>query len=174
MTWSQTTVTGPTDFDQVLPQPKAKQDFYRDIAVLAYPLHHGTHRIRIRFKPYRSKGSFKEAGFSTPETKSLLFDVPAVAGEQDTESAKVQNISAKMDASGRLRWAVPAGDWEILRFGYTSSGSKVSTSSGEWQGLVIDYLDHTALEWYWKEVIDPILAEVRPYLGQDARICRHG
>ena len=166
VTWSQTTVTGPSQFDQALPQPKAKQDFYRDIAVLAYPLRHGTAPNPRPIQALPVKASFKEAGFSTPDTKPLLFDLPAVAGEQDTQSAKVQTISAKMDAAGRLRWSVPAGDWEILRFGYTSSGSKVSTSSGAWQGLVIDYIDHTVLEWYWKEVIDPILADVRPYLGK--------
>jgi hypothetical protein len=166
VTWAQTTMTGPSQFDQVLPQPIAKQNFYRDIAVLAYPLRHGTAPNPRPIQALPVKGSFKEAGFSTPDTKPLLFDLPAVAGEQDTESGKVQNISAKMDASGHLRWSVPAGDWEILRFGYTSSGSKVSTSSGAWQGLVIDYIDHPALEWYWKEVIDPILADVRPYLGK--------
>jgi hypothetical protein len=165
VTWSQTTVTGPSEFDQVLAQPKAKQDFYRDIAVLAYPLRHGKAPNSRPMQALPVKGSFKEAGFSAPDTKPLLFDLPAQPGEQDTESAKVQTISAKMDATGRMRWSVPAGDWEILRFGYTSSGSKVSTSSGDWQGLVIDYIDHTALEWYWKEIIDPILADVRPYLG---------
>ena len=33
--WTETNVTGPVHFDAVLPQPKAVQDFYRDIAVFA-------------------------------------------------------------------------------------------------------------------------------------------
>ena len=34
--FSETKVTGPLKFSAVLPQPKAKMDFYRDIAVLAF------------------------------------------------------------------------------------------------------------------------------------------
>jgi hypothetical protein len=166
VTFAQTTVTGPAQFDQVLAQPKSRQDYYRDIAVLAYPLRHGKAPNPKPIQALPVKGSFKEAGFSTPVTTPLLFDLPATLGEQDTDISQVQNISAKMDPAGRLRWSVPAGDWEILRFGYTSSGSKVSTSSGAWQGLVIDYIDHSVLEWYWKDVIDPILADVRPHLGK--------
>src|SRR5579875_1591849 len=41
LTWSRTEVkTG--GFDGVLPMPPVKNGFYRQIAVLAYPLHHGT------------------------------------------------------------------------------------------------------------------------------------
>lgn len=36
--WSATQVTGPTNLDRALPTPKSTQGFYRDIAVLAYPL----------------------------------------------------------------------------------------------------------------------------------------
>jgi hypothetical protein len=166
VTWSQTTVKGPAQFDRVLPQPKAKEGFYRDIEVLAYPLRHGPAPNPHPLRDLQVKSSFKEAGFSTPDTKPLLFDLPSTPGEQDTASSDVLTISAAMDPSGHLRWSVPPGDWEILRFGYTSSGSKVSTSSGAWQGLVIDYMDHDALEWYWKTVIDPILADAKPYVGK--------
>ena len=166
VTWSQTTVKGPIQFDAFLPQPKSKLNFYRDIAVLAYPLRHGPAPNPHPIANLPVKGSFKEAGSSTPDTKPLLFDIPATPGEQDTGSRDVRTISPNMDATGRLRWNVPAGDWEILRFGYTASGSKVSTASGAWQGLVIDYLDRNAFEWYWKTVIDPILADVKPYGGK--------
>ncbi|MCF7849414.1 MAG: hypothetical protein K9M45_11245, partial [Kiritimatiellales bacterium] len=35
--WTETNVAGPQRFDAVLPQPKAERDFYRDIAMFAYP-----------------------------------------------------------------------------------------------------------------------------------------
>ena len=37
MVWSETHVKGPRRFEAPLPQPKTTQDFYRDIAVLAFP-----------------------------------------------------------------------------------------------------------------------------------------
>lgn len=37
LTWSEVEVTGPKQVSETLPQPPAKLDFYRDIAVLAFP-----------------------------------------------------------------------------------------------------------------------------------------
>ena len=37
VTTSEVAVTGPTNFSAVLPQPPTTLDFYRDIAVLAFP-----------------------------------------------------------------------------------------------------------------------------------------
>ena len=54
----------------------------------------------------------------------------------------------------------------ILRFGYTNNGGRVSTSSAQWTGLVLDYLDADALRWYWHEVIDPIVADAGPLCGK--------
>ena len=60
---------------------------------------------------------------------------------------------------------MPAGQWEILRIGYTISGARVSTSSGKWQGLAIDYMNRSAFDTYWHEVLDPLMADAKPYLG---------
>ena len=172
VTWSKTTIKGPAAVDQPLPAPPAKQGFYRDIAVLAYPLRHGAAPSSRPLQALPFKGSFKEAGFSTPVTTPLLFDLPAEAGEEDTHAEQVATLSSQMDASGRLRWTAPAGEWEILRFGYTTSGSRVSTSSGDWQGLVIDYLDHGALDKYWRTGRSHSRRRA-PLSGQDARLRGH-
>lgn len=37
LTWSKMKISGPKNFDGVLPQPKSKLGFYRDVAVLALP-----------------------------------------------------------------------------------------------------------------------------------------
>jgi len=83
--------------------------------------------------------------------------------------ADVIDVTSKMNADGSFVWQPPPGAWEILRLGYMASGAKVSTSSGAWQGLAIDYLDRTELENYWREHIDPLLADARPYLGKSLR-----
>ncbi len=70
---------------------------------------------------------------------------------------------------GVLAWDAPAGHWQILRFGYSNNGGRVSTSSGKWQGLVIDYLDAAALRAYWAEVDEPIIAAAGPLAGRVLR-----
>jgi hypothetical protein len=171
LTWSRSTVTGNTHIHMTLPDPPAQNGFYRQIAVLAYPLRHGTAlagapesgRQPIRALPF--KIASKETGFSMPDSTPLLEDYPAVAGEEDAALADVRDLSTIAGNDGTVDWQAPAGDWEILRIGYTDSGARVSTSSGAWQGLAIDYLDYRAFDIYWRHTVEPLLAASRPYVG---------
>ena len=165
-TWSRVQVTGPSRFDGVLEAPPRKLDFYRDVAVVAYPLKHGAAPKREPIRQFDFKASLKEAGFSTPDTRPLLTDVPARPGEEDTMGTRVIDLTAQMQPDGRLSWQVPEGEWEVLRFGYTASGARVSTSSQPWQGLAIDYLDRGALESYWRQVVAPLIADAGPLAGR--------
>jgi hypothetical protein len=156
---------------QVLRMPAEKNGFYRQIAVLAYPLKHGSALAgrgsdRAAIEGLRFKTAAAETGFSM-EDRHLLGDVAAVPGEQDTELGQVVDVSAQVDKDGVLRWSPPTGmgPWEILRIGYTDSDARVSTSSGAWQGLAIDYMDHEAFDRYWKTVVEPLMAVSKPYLG---------
>src|SRR5580704_759853 len=176
LTWSRTTVVGPKNLNQALPDPAAVNGFYRQIAVLAYPLQHGAALpgeagdvSRKRIRALAMKSAAIETGFSMPDPIPLLQDFPAVPGEQDTFLKDVRDISNQVQPDGTLRWDVPAGTWEILRIGYTDSGAKVSTSSGAWQGLAIDYMDHTAFDSYWDRVVVPLLAAAKPYLGKSLK-----
>ena len=176
LTWSRVSVTGPKTFAKVLPAPAATNGFYREIAVLAYPLRHGaplpgeaSDAARKPIRALEMKSAAVETGFSMPDPIPLLEDFPAVPEEQDTELKDVRDISKQVQPDGTLRWDVPAGEWEILRIGYTDSGAKVSTSSGAWQGLAIDYMDHTAFDSYWDQVVVPLLAAGKPYLGRSLK-----
>jgi len=173
LTWSRRVVEGPRKVSLQLEPPPAKNGFYREIAVLAYPLRHGrtlagdavSGDTRQPIRDLKTKAVFKEAGGSTPDSKPLLADFPAVPGEADFSANEVVNLTNRMTLEGSLKWDVPAGEWEVLRIGYTSSDARVSTGSGRWQGLVIDYLDHDALRTYWDVNIQPMLNRARPYLG---------
>lgn len=171
LAWTRTTLHGPAGVQQDLPQPAAPTGFYRDIAVLAYPLRHGASlpgdRRPVRQLPVKIASA--EFGMSMPKTAPLLDDDPAVPGEQDADIRDVLDVSSHMTAAGQFTWNIPAGDWEILRIGYTASGAKVSTSSNTWQGLAIDYMDRSIFEAYWRQNVAPILEESRPYIGKSLR-----
>jgi hypothetical protein len=169
LTWSRTAVQGGAEIRRALPQPPAKIDYYRDIAVLAYPLHHGEALPARPIRQLAVKTASQEMGMSAPRTAPLLEDIAGEPGEQDARIAEVIDVTSKMQPDGSFAWQAPAGTWEILRLGYMASGAKVSTSSGAWQGLAIDYLDRTELENYWREHIDPLLADAKPYLGKTLR-----
>jgi hypothetical protein len=171
LTWSRTVVEEGKSFDGALPMPPIKDGFYRQIAVLAYPLAHGSGlaghagNARAAITQLKFKTASAETGFSMPPSEPLLEDAPPTAGEEDTELASVIDVSAQVDASGRMSWQPPTkGAWEILRVGYTDSDARVSTASGAWQGLAIDYLDRGAFDSYWDRTLAPLLEASRPYL----------
>jgi hypothetical protein len=110
-----------------------------------------------------------EFGMSAPKTMGLLEDIESEPGEQNAQLADVIDVTAKMSPDGAFAWTAPAGEWEILSVGYAASGARVSTSSGEWQGLAIDYLDRSEFERFWSEHIDPLMTEAKPYLGRTLR-----
>ena len=165
-TWSQTQVTGPAHVERVLPAPASKLGYYRDVAVLAYPLRHGAKPSHKPIRQLDLKAIFRETGMSHPDSRPLLTDFPAEEGEQDTSSRDVLDISAKMAPDGRLVWDAPAGEWEVLRFGYTCTGARVSTFSDGWDGLAIDYLDPAAFQAYWREVVAPLIRDAGPEAGK--------
>jgi len=157
-----------------LPMPPIKNGFYQQIAVLAYPLAHGANLpgksgdTRAPIRQLRFKSAAAEGSFSMPHTENLLGAATGDPAEADAKLSSVLDITAQVDASGHTAWHPPATvaneSWEILRIGYTSSDARVSTSSGAWQGLAIDYLDRGAFDTYWTHTVTPLLEASRPYL----------
>jgi len=169
LTWSETQVEGPTPFHDKIPQPQARDGFYRDIVLLAYPCKPGDTSPAAPIRDLAAKAASKEIGMSAPDCRFLLTDVPATPGEEDCRAADVRDISEHMQPDGELTWDVPAGRWTILRFGYTPSPARVSTSSAGWQGRVIDYMDGDILRQYWDAVVAPLLEDVGPPAGRSLK-----
>jgi hypothetical protein len=168
LTFSRAVVHGPGEVHCTMTQPPARNRWYRDIAVLAYPLRHGE-AMPKQIRQLTLKAAAAEIGMSAPKTTMLLDDVAPEPGEQDAQVSDVIDVTAKMAPDGTFAWTAPAGAWEILRIGYTPNGARVSTSSGDWQGLAIDYLDRAEFDRFWHEHIDVLMADAKPYLGKTLR-----
>jgi len=163
LTWSEIKIEGPAQYEQKLPLPKNRSNYYKDICVLTYPT-----RPETNHKPIENlqlKAGYKELGGSAPDCRFLLDDRPSLPSEQDTLLSDIRNISEKMTPDGTLKWSLPAGNWTVLRFGYTITNAAVSTYSAGWKGHVIDYLSRDAFDRYWNEVVEPLLQEAGPLAG---------
>jgi len=79
-------------------------------------------------------------------------------------SSSIVNLTARMQADGTLTWEVPAGNWTIVRFGYTTTGA--GNANGQWGGLEGDKLDPAGIQTVWKGMMQPIIERLGPLAGK--------
>jgi hypothetical protein len=170
LTYSETIVKGGSKIEQTIALPKTHKDFYKDIALLAFPLKKDNYsKERISFLDY--KLMYHELGGSAPDSRFLL-DNKRLDKRNEGNSAYVVNkndiinLSSKMNDQGALVWEVPPGnEWAVMRIGYTCTDAEVSTSSNDWQGNVLDYMSKEAFEFYWNDVVEPIFKAAGDHVG---------
>jgi len=164
ITFSETTIQGAESITHTLEQPAARFDFYRDIAVLAFPLK-ADNKTGEGISDLALKLGYRELGGSAPDCRFLLENE---LNEKETyvlHRKEVLDLSSKMDAQGELSWEAPPGEWIVLRIGYTCTDAHVSTSSGDWQGNVLDYMSKEAFDFYWEDVVAPIFKAAGAHVG---------
>ena len=91
-----------------------------------------------------------KAGFATNPD---LYALPTPAADGVAE-ADVIDLTSKMNSDGSLSWDAPAGNWKILRFGYSLTGHQNSPASPEATGLEVDKLDKEAVTDYFNKYLD--------------------
>jgi len=125
------TVTGPTGFHAELPLPELPELCPRDA--------HGR-PIYLR----------EVAVVAVPHDKSkTLADVNQVV-----------DLTKRIAADGKLRWDVPAGDWDILRFVCANHGQQLIVPSPNSGGPMIDFFDPRATEFHLHHIVTTILKEL--------------
>jgi hypothetical protein len=171
--WSEIKITGGTNLAFHLPSPKAREDFYRDTAVVAYRIKNSSaHPPLQNWKQKALQQSLEP--FSSPSSAPLFEEIPATPGEQDADASDVLDLSQNLSADGLLNWDAPPGDWQIFRFGYTiGDHAYVSTASAGWQrapgashdSFALDVYDATAFQNYWNVIVEPLIADAGPLAG---------
>ncbi len=168
--WSEIQISGGTNVQVRIPQPTAREHYYRDSALIAYRLQpHATNHAPLKnWKQKALQASL--VPFSTPDTAPLFAEIPATPGERDTAAADVVDLTAQLGSDGVLRWDAPAGDWQVLRFGYTiGDNAYVSTSSEGWGGFALDVYSATAFEHYWDKIVEPLILDAGPLAGKSLK-----
>lgn len=172
LTFSEVEINGGKNVQLVLKQPQTRDDFYRDIAVLAFPVN-DENRTRQVIEALDYKLGFHELGGSAPDCRFLLENEPRDRNQKKSEqesylvrSDKLLNLTDKMTEKGNLEWNAPEGKWKVMRIGYTCTNSVVSTSSNDWQGRVLDYMSQEAFDFYWNTVVEPILQKAGHHVGK--------
>ena len=80
-------------------------------------------------------------------------DAPASA---EIARGEVVDLTSKLDKDGTLHWEVPAGNWTILRMGYSLTGAMNRPSTPAGSGLEVDKLSAKYVAEYFHGYVDPI------------------
>ncbi|MGA8939703.1 MAG: glycosyl hydrolase [Acidobacteriaceae bacterium] len=185
ITFDRLDVQGGHPQDLRIPLPPTTNNFYRDIAVLAYPLHHGSAlapqlpnsskdldsqdwlpQDRVYPPALLNRVAAADLGFNMDDASSMLNDGGHTTFQHDSTYADAAISDVRvlpLQANNLVHLDLPSGQWEILRVGYTDSGATVSTSSDTWNGLVIDYMSRKAFNDYWDTNVQPLLLAAKPY-----------
>jgi len=175
LTYSQQIVAGGSHQALHLTPPPVQNGFYRSVAILAYPLHHGAPlagspgSARQAILHLRDKTASVETGISMPSSRSVAQDLPSVTGEQDADLNEVVDLTSHTNAQGTLDWTFPSGPWEVLRIGYTDTTKHLTDYKGSPLGLPLDALSSNAFDDYWRQAVSPLLDAAKPYLGTSLR-----
>jgi hypothetical protein len=99
-----------------------------------------------------------KGNFPHPAWKNYHRDVAvlAVPNEEGFSSDKVINLTAKMDATGHLRWQAPGENWKVIRFMQVPTYTR-----NEW-GYFNDSMSAEAMDKQWEVTVAPLLKEMTP------------
>jgi len=160
--WSEVKVKGGENFNRQLPQPETKFNYYKDIAVLAFPTPAGNQKI----------GGLSDKTLSGGFVPTHLYpNDKAVDQSSVIDKSKIIDLTSKLTAGGSLNWTAPVGDWTILRLGHTPNGTENHPGEKGGQGLEVNKLSSKAMDAYWAAGIKPILDKVGPLVGSTLNNC---
>ncbi len=161
VTTSEQSLKGPAHFSGVLPLPPKTLGFYRDIAVLAFRAPDATHpRRRFVIENIDAKAGFNGQFVMSSAGKA---EVPS---EQIVQRSGVVDLTPQLRPDGRLEWDVPAGDWTVLRLGYTPTGQNNHPAPAEATGLECDKFSKEALDAHWAGFVQKVLGDLGPLAGE--------
>jgi len=91
-----------------------------------------------------------------------------VEGTERGEAVKyddILDISQNMSPEGELKWEAPAGKWEVLRIGYTTTGAQNGPATKAGTGLECDKMDSAAMNLHFRSFPARLVAHAGKYAG---------
>jgi len=79
---------------------------------------------------------------------------PAVGADAVIRGGDVIDLSSQMGSDGSLKWIPPAGNWVVLRLGYSIIGTTNHPASPEATGLEVDKLSKTFVKEYFENYLN--------------------
>lgn len=115
---------------------------------------------------YKGRGNFNKKATVYKDIAVIAVPVKESAGESDA-----MDLSRLMNSEGILSWRAPKGKWIVYRFGYAPTMANPHPVTDDLMGKVleVDKMNRAHSLWHWKNVLEPLKANVGNYLGKSFR-----
>lgn len=107
------------------------------------------------------------------EKTAAVFDVSENVLDYNTcgvingiPEEKVINLTSCLSKDGTLKWKAPKGNWQVIRFGYTSTGIVNDPATPEGLGLEADKMDTLAMSVHIDSYAKKLLRVGEAYKGK--------
>ena len=140
---------------------KQWEDFYKDVAVLAFP----TPVTNKKISDIDEKALYYRAPYSSaPSVKPFLPDNANVgqAGKVSNSESQIIDLTGKLQPDGTLNWQAPEGNWTIMRFGARNNGAVTRPAPVQGLGFESDKFDTVALNKHLDKYVGKIIEKIGP------------
>jgi hypothetical protein len=175
---SDTTVTGPSEFNGILRLPKPmkpyfgegsltktlrqqRDEWYEDVAVLAFRAPSVAEKISMideKALYYREPFTSRKGVLPYLASSAVYNEISGSAIDQ----SKIVDISDKLMADGSLKWNIPSGKWTILRFVKRNNGAVTRPAPEPGLGFECDKFDTGSFDAHYKAYVGKLINKVRP------------
>lgn len=104
--------------------------------------------------------------------KKVNYEFSGVAGSNPHEGevpagsviplSSVQNLTSRVDQEGVLNWNAPAGNWTVLRVGFTPTGTLNRSAPDTGIGLECDKYSAEAITFHFQQMMEHLLPTLTP------------
>ena len=159
LAWTETTVAAGSVEKPHLAEPAKRQDYYRDVAVLAFPAP-AADAVKRPINVDSNRRESPKSGETWPEA--------TVAKEA------ILDLTDRLGEDGSLNWLPPTGDgavanWMVLRVGHTCKGIMVAPAPEGGVGLECDKLSVKGTDAAFNGQIGRLCDENGKFIG-DGRV----
>ncbi|MCA9239901.1 MAG: hypothetical protein KDA37_06870 [Planctomycetales bacterium] len=160
LVWTELRVDGPTKRVRI-ERPQARHDFYRDICLAAFPTPAAERRSGqgFRIEDIKAKAGFARGNNIQPDPRTAPPDAALPL-------ASIRVLEGSPNESGEFACELPAGDWTLLRIGYTTNGRTNAPAPPEGRGLECDKLSTDGADQHWRGIVEKVLADSTPLVGK--------
>jgi hypothetical protein len=112
-----------------------------------------------RLEDWLKKANYRFTGDGVNDARGSEGELPAASV---IDPNRIVDITRFMNKDGQLKWKAPAGNWTILRMGFTPMGTLNRSAPDTGVGLECDKYSAEAITFHFNKMMEELLPSLQP------------